>query len=220
MLKSQGIVVYAGRAELEEQGRRAQALWLACQTLSGLIKHGSLNPDEYELTFAESKPLCHAIHAIEEAGAGHPFVSTVLSAIPQDARKHGVYTEESLLQRFKKVRRVCRRVALIDDTKRTLPRFLLSYMQSFFVFAQGKPLSATDEIDPEDMSVFTILDNASYYLEEGNLEQALQFMNLLHGEARRVAADWIRDTRLLLETRLAGEALLAFSAARGLSSVY
>lgn len=39
--------------------------------------------------------------------------------------------------------------------------------------------------------------------------QALRYMNLLKGAARAISNEWINETRILLETQQAAEALLA-----------
>ena len=202
---------------MEKQGRRAQELWLACQTLATMIQEGR----EEGATWEEKlKPLKHEVEAIKEAGGSHPMVSVVLDSIPQESINRGVWTEISLMERFQKVRRVCRRVAMVDETRNTLFRYFVSYLQSFFVFSQGKPLTESDEIDPDKLTTFVILDNAKWCLDRGDLEQALRFMNQLTGESRRVASDWIQEARLLLETKQASDALLAYASASGLGALY
>lgn len=44
----------------------------------------------------------------------------------------------------------------------------------------------------------------------------LRYMNLLKGASRRVAQDWINETRILLETQQAANTLMAHAAASGL----
>lgn len=56
-----------------------------------------------------------------------------------------------------------------------------------------------------------------YWIERGNLIQALKYMNLLKGASRYVASDWLKEARLLLETQQATNTLMAHAAASGLS---
>jgi len=132
----------------------------------------------------------------------------------------GVYTEDNLKERFTKVKRVAKRVALIDETGGSLFKFFLSYMQSFFMINSVNAKNEQDEVDIAEMDTFQILNHAQYWLEKGDLELALRFMNQLHGESRRVASDWIEETRLLLETRQAAYALMGFASATGLGTIF
>ena len=190
---------------MEKRGRKAQELWLACQTLQAVIA-----------TQNELKPLYSELQAIKEAGNGHPFVTTVVDAIPEQAVTQGVWTEEALIDRFEKVYSISRRVAMIDERGGSLFKFFLSYVQSMFVLT-SKPIHG--EIDPKSLTTFKILDNAKHCLERGDMEQALRFLNQLTGESRFAARDWIADARLLLETRQAAYALLAHASAEGLGSL-
>lgn len=56
-----------------------------------------------------------------------------------------------------------------------------------------------------------------YWIERGNLMQALKYMNLLKGAPRHVASDWLKEARLLLETQQATNTLMAHAASSGLS---
>lgn len=53
-------------------------------------------------------------------------------------------------------------------------------------------------------------------MDRGNFVQALKYANLLQGASRKVANDWINETRLLLETQQAVNVLLAHAATSGL----
>lgn len=56
-----------------------------------------------------------------------------------------------------------------------------------------------------------------YWIEHGDLTQALKYMNLLRGASRNIAEDWLKETRLLLETQQAANTLMAHAATSGLS---
>jgi len=205
------------RADMEKQGRKAQELWLACQTLHNLIRDGK--DGSRELGEAQLKPLSDELSAIKNAAGDHEFVSTVAEAFPEEAINNGVWTREALLDRFQKVNGICRRVAMIDETGGTLFQYFLSYLQAIFVFRQTKALCETDEVDPDSLTTFTILDNAARAIERDDFEQALRFMNQLKGEARKAANDWIHQARLHMESKQAADSLLAFASASGLGNL-
>lgn len=54
-------------------------------------------------------------------------------------------------------------------------------------------------------------------MERGNLVQAVKYMNLLQGAPRKIAKDWLKEARLLLETQQATNTLMAHAASSGLS---
>ncbi len=208
--------VFAARAEAEKKGRKAQELWLACQALLGAVIAGQGTEDGQSIP----KPLANELSAIRQAGNDHPFVNTVIGSIPDEASWGGVCTPDDLLNRFHRVRKICRRVAMVDETGGTMFQYLLSFLQAALVGSRSRPFRDNEEIDASELDAFVLLDNASHAIDRGDLEQAARYMNQLKGQPRRVAADWIRDARLLLETKQAAEALLSHSAANGLGSLF
>ena len=195
----------------------AQDLWLSCIALNGAIRHGKESGEEWE---DKLKPLRKELEAISDAGGKHPFVETLIMNIPSEAMDRGVWTEDSLRERFPHVHKVCRRVAMIDETGGTLFKYFISYIQSFFIFDSVYAKSEHDTVDLDKLDAFSILGHAEYWLERGDLEQAVRFMNQLTGEPRRVASDWVKEARLLLETRQAAYALTAFASASGLGTIF
>jgi len=53
-------------------------------------------------------------------------------------------------------------------------------------------------------------------VDRGDFLQALKYLNLLEGASREVASDWMKETRLMLETQQAANTLMAHAAASGL----
>ncbi|KAL4232096.1 hypothetical protein ACF0H5_009672 [Mactra antiquata] len=204
------------RAESEMVAREAQALWLSCVALNGAIRNGNESGETWE---DQLKPLEVEIDAVFFAAKNNPFVCLVLDSIPEKAIKRGVYTEENLKERFERVNKVARRVAMIDDTGGSLMKFFWSYLQSKFIF-NVQAEAESDNVNLDELDTFQICDKAKYWIEKNDIEQALRFMNLLTGESRRVAADWIEEARLLLETRQATYALMAFASSRGLGTIF
>lgn len=207
----------AARAESEKIARIAQDLWLSCIALNGVIRHGN---DCGELWEDRLKPLKNEVYAVSDAGGKHPFVETLIQSIPEEALERGVWTEDSLRDRFPHVKLVCKRVAMIDETGGSLFRYFLSYLLSFAVFDSVYARSEQDEVDLDKLDTFAALAHAEYWMERGDLEQALRFMNQLKGESRQVASDWIKEAKILLETRQIAFALTAFASASGLGTIF
>lgn len=198
---------------MEKQVRKAHELWLTCQTLQAAIHE---QPDGGD----SLKPLAPELAAISEAaGVDNVLVAAVVAAVPEMALSRGVWSKQTLAGRFAHVRRVCRRVAMIDETGGTLARFFLSYVQSLFVITSARTFGPEDEIDPAALDTFAVIDNASRALDAGDLERAVRFVGLLTGEAQRVAADWLCEARLTLEASQAADALLSHASAAGLAAL-
>lgn len=217
----------ADRAEMDKTARRAQELWLACQTLHSVITDG--DPDAKGAAAWEDRlrPLRPELDAITAAlSESSELVSTVVGAVPETAVSRGVWTEAALAERFARVRSVARRVALVDESSGgSLFRYLVSYVMSVFVVRTHAEAAArpddddSEELDADELTVFELVDRAADALERGNLDQAVRYVNQLRGESRRVASDWLTEARLLLETRQAAEVLVSFAVANSLGSL-
>jgi len=190
----------------------ARELWVACRTLLSVIKDGpSVNAGKDTPT-----PVHAELGAVRDAGSEYPLVHIALSTVSSQAFNRGVYTPDALRLRFDRVRRVARRVAMVDESGGTLARYILSYVQSLFVLRSEV---ARDTDDVSQMSVFALLDKAANCLKCGDIEQAVRYVNQLRGEPRRVASQWLDEARVLLETKQAAELMLAFASANGLGSL-
>jgi len=207
------------RAEDDKAALEAEKLWLACTTLSQAVKEGTADAATWE---ERAKPLAKIVKDVKSAsGADDKFVSTVLNSIPSVALERGVYTEDSLKERFVKVEKLAKKVALIGDDGGSLFKFGLSYLQSLLLVntTERTPSLADVELDTEQLSTQELVCQARFSIDRGNFVQALQFMNQLKGEPRRVASDWLKETQLLLETQLAVDALLAHAACVGVEAL-
>lgn len=205
------------RAEAEKTSRKAQQLWLACVALNKALLHGMEEVKVWEL---KMKPLANEIAAVSDASGSHPYVKAILKTVPEVAYKRGVWTDDSLTDRFQKVHRVCRRVAMIDETGGGLGKRFLSYVQSFFIFESVYARGSHEEVEIDNLSTYQILANARYWMDKGDLEMTVRFMNQLQGEPRRVAEDWLKESKLHLEVRQATQALMGFASASGLGTIF
>lgn len=211
--KLQGMEDYLkARDELDRLSQQAKGLWLACQGLQHTLVHGPRNGA------GGPQSLAADLQLVERVASMSPYVPLVLASIPPEAVARGVYPEVALKERFARVERTCRRVALVDDQgSSSLLRYLASYLQSIFiVYPKELPeeeLADEQRVNPAQWDTFDVLSRVRYWLQHENLEQALRYASQLRGQPRVVAHDWIRELRLHLEARQAAAALMAFAAA-------
>lgn len=177
---------------------------------------------------------------------GDDLVKTVLESLPAEAKSRGVYPEDALRERFMKVEKLARRLALVPAEGATLPKYILSYVQAALVIQPNELITEVElknePFDFSQLNTFEILNRARYvipsitingtsppscwciftpscryYVDRGNFVQALKYANLLQGASRNIASDWMNETRLLLETQQAANVLMAHAATSGLS---
>ncbi|KAI5104990.1 MICOS complex subunit MIC60, partial [Silurus meridionalis] len=193
----------------EEEARKAHQLWLSVEALNYALQPAVVD--------APSEPLEGAVLTIKESCAQDEFAQALTSALPEESIKRGVYSEASLRARFYEVRRLVRRVALIDETHNSLYQYFLSYLQSILLFEKEQEVPPS-KLAPENLDPFKLLAYATYSMERGDLELAAKFVNQLRGEARRVAQDWLTEARLTLETKQVVSLLSAYANAVGLGT--
>uniref|UniRef100_A0A8C2HH43 MICOS complex subunit MIC60 n=1 Tax=Cyprinus carpio TaxID=7962 RepID=A0A8C2HH43_CYPCA len=193
----------------EEEARKAHQLWLSVEALNYTLKSaGADSPTE---------PLEGAVGVIKESCAENEFAQALATAIPEESLSRGIYSEASLRARFYDIRRLARRVALIDETRNSLYQYFLSYLQSILLF-ESEQVPPPAKLAPEDLDTFKLLAYATYSIERGDLELAAKFVNQLRGESHRVAQDWLKEARLTLETKQVISLLSAYANAVGLGT--
>ena len=189
----------------------------ACDSLHTALQSASASPDP-----TERYSLTHEVGTLREAAKDDPFIVAMLDSLPASATAGGgIQCEGGLKERFVKVKRMCRRVALVPETGRGLGTYALSYLQSVLIMSWrfvGRVGSEREDHDPHKMDTFEILECADALLRQGDLEQAVRYMNLLRGEPRRVARDWLCDARHYLETTQAVLLISEYMAALNISS--
>ncbi|KAG8328162.1 hypothetical protein J6590_000818 [Homalodisca vitripennis] len=205
------------RALQDQKAQTSQALWSATEALYAQLKNSSPDKDAAD----KLQPLTDSVDAIRNAAAkGDDLVETVLATIPSTALKRGVYPEDSLRDRFLKVEKVAWRVAGIPEGGASLPKLLLAWLQSALIIKASEPIPTgelnNEPFDPAELNNYDVLQRARYYVDRGDFEQALKYMNLLKGGARSIALDWMREVTILLETQQAANLLLAHASASGM----
>jgi len=207
---------------------------LACSALLEAVSSGA-NPAGLELRCLG--PELHALEAAvstladaaatagnnrDEKETADPFVAALLSSIPEEAGTRGIFTEDSIRERFRRVEKLARRTAMIGEEGGSLLRYALSYMQSLFILSppmDEPPPPKESPVDVDALDTFDLVWLARAHLERGDLDQAVRYIGLLRGEPGHVARDWLREARLLLETRQACHALMAHAAAVGVEAL-
>ncbi|XP_072112748.1 MICOS complex subunit MIC60 isoform X3 [Mobula birostris] len=193
----------------EEEARKAHQLWLSIEALQYTLKTASGD--------SPTEPLQNAIEAITNSCGDDKFTQALAGALPQECLSRGVYSEEALRHRFYTVRKIARRVAMIDETRNSLFQYFLSYLQSLLLM-EPQVTKPPEELHLEGLDTFKLLSYASFCIEHGDLELAAKFVNQLRGEPRRVAQDWLAEARLTLETKQIIEILSAYANAVGLGT--
>ncbi|XP_060699504.1 MICOS complex subunit MIC60 isoform X3 [Hemiscyllium ocellatum] len=196
-------------AVAEEEARKAHQLWLSIEALQYTLKTASGD--------SLTEPLQKALDAVTNSCGDDQFTQALVKALPQECLSRGVYSEETLRHRFYTVRKMARRVAMIDETRNSLYQYFLSYLQSFLLM-EPQVIKPPEELKPEDLDTFRLLSYASFCIEHGDLELAAKFVNQLRGEPRRVARDWLTEARVTLETKQVVEILSAYANAVGLGT--
>ena len=138
-----------------------------------------------------------------------------MSIIPEAAAVQGISTAEELKYRFETVKIACQRVGMIGDEGGSLWTYLLSYMRSFLVFNTAAQTDIESDVDVDNINTYDVLAKSERCINDGDLEQAAKFMSLLRGLPRKLARDWLRETRSYLETKQIAEFLLAYAASEG-----
>lgn len=91
-------------------------------------------------------------------------MDTVLATLPATVRDRGVFSEDVLRERFLKVESVAWRVAGIPEGGASLPRLMLSWLQSTLVIRASEPIPSSelknDPIDTESLNNYDVLQRA------------------------------------------------------------
>lgn len=202
------------QSEVLQREGPARLLWVSCQALLDKMRYASQTPLEKDPSYDVLKQF---------AAKNNQLAISVLDSIPAKALKEGVQSEESLIDRFSSIDRVCKRVALVGESGGGIAKYMVSYLQSLFIIdnirVPEEEIRGEKLVDPTAWNTFDILARVRYCLALHNLEQAIRYANQLKGQARVVARDWIRDARIHLETKQAFSVLSTHAEAIAVDSV-
>lgn len=207
----------SSRVAADVENRRSKQFWIACQNLMDSVVHGRRGGLDVD---SRRKPLASELQVIKEACAGDEFVNCLLSALPNESIYNGVYTEQDLKARFAKLYKNGRRVAKVNADCPEIMCYIYSYLQNAVSLDLPRKFTSEDKVDPNSLDAYEILARAKYYVDNDDLTSAVRVVQLLSGEAGRLARDWIADARIHLETRLVAELLVAHAAVSSIRAVY
>lgn len=200
--------------DIQQKEAPARVLWLSCQSLLNKLRFESQVPLENDPAYEVLKKF---------AAANNQLAISVLETIPPRALKEGVQSEELLIDRFRKIDTICKRVAMVPEHGGGLLKYLVSYMQSLFILEIQKvsedEINGKTLVDPSKWHTFDILARVKFCLQKHNLEQAVRYANQLRGQARVVARDWIRDARAHLEAKQAFLILSTYAESIGMEAL-
>jgi len=192
----------------------SQTFWLACVSLQKTVEAG-----------ADKATVEASVGAVVDAVQNSTtfredvLVQTLLNSIP----KADVPASSEIKTRFNKVEAMARRTALVGEEGGSLMLYVLSYLQSLLIIppamTTAMPHKSDDVIDVASLNTFDIAWLARKAIEVDDLEQAVKYLNLLTGEPRRQASDWLVIARLYLELQQSCEALASYAHAIGAEAV-
>lgn len=210
--------ILKARESLDKEEIKARKVWLASQHLIDSLKKSGVSAPQSVKKEVEAAKEC--IKAMDD---GKSFAYLILDNIPKVALEKGVYNEDTLLERFPKVEKVARRVALIGDNGGTLGQYLLSYLQSVITFnlhsIDEKEYNGEIKVDPSKWDTYDILSRIKVSLSRRDFDKALKYANQMKGASRKVAKDWIQDLRAHLEVRQAANLIQAQAAGVNIKAV-
>lgn len=90
------------------------------------------------------------------------LVNVILDTLPEEAKARGVYPENAIRERFLKVERLARQLALVPEKDASIVTYVLSYLQSVLIIQPKELISQAElnnePIDISKLSTFEILD--------------------------------------------------------------
>ena len=204
------VLIFAGNETKRQQGMRA-----ACDSLHTALQAASTSRDPNEF-----HSLQREVIVLRDSAKDDPFILAMLDSLPARALSPGggIQGEGGLRERFTKVKRICRRVALVPERGGGLGTYTLSYLQSLLIVSWRFVGRTAREMEDEDLNTFAILERADACIRQGDIELAVRYMNLLRGEPRSVARDWLCNARSYLETLQAVQLVSEYMAALNITA--
>lgn len=207
------------RKDLDEQEVKSRRLWIVCQSLKDILRNS--------FGVQEPKKLNEQIDGLKIVAndlSDNALIQNVLSSLIKTAHNTPVYSEDSLIERFRNVDKLCRRVALVKEDDASITKYFLSYLQSLLIINNFKidpdEIAGHKVVDVNRFNTFSILARINYCLNHKQFEQGLRYANLLNGAPARVASDWINDLRTHLEIRQAADILQQMAATYTIRSIH
>lgn len=142
----------------------------------------------------QPKPFLRELAALKEVADDDEVVRAAIASINPRAYQEGVSTQMQLIDRFRRVAAEVRKAALLPEDA-GVAGHAASWVLSKVLFRK-RGLAQGDDVE-------SILTRTETFLEEGDVDSAAREMNQLSGWARKLARDWLKEARLLLEVQQA-----------------
>ncbi|KAH0610331.1 uncharacterized protein H6S33_011858 [Morchella sextelata] len=148
----------------------------------------------------QPKPFLREVAALKEVAGDDEVVSAAIASINPRAYQEGVPTQTQLVDRFRRVAEEVRKAALLPEDA-GFAGHASSWLLSKVLFRKQGLAQGND--------VESILTRTETFLEEGDIDSAAREMNQLSGWSRKLANDWLKEARLLLEVKQAVDVIAA-----------
>lgn len=137
-------------------------------------------------------PLRAEIRALREFARNDPFIDSAIKTLPEDVVEKGAASVGQLQERFKTVKVVGRRAAMIPEGSGLVGQ-LFGGALSYLIIPPGGPIEGT--------SPDAVFSRADYALKAGDIEKAVSELKTLTGLPAEVSRDWIAaaEDRLAVE---------------------
>ncbi|XP_034255135.1 MICOS complex subunit Mic60 [Thrips palmi] len=195
--------------KVDKSAQEAQDLWTACQILYRNLQSPK-----------GPQPLANEVNSIQKIAESDELVKTVLKSLPSEVSTRGVYPLRVLRERFLKVEKAARTLAAVPEDGGVLPLYLLSWVQSKLMWSDSELITQEELEDKptahELLTNYDLLSRARFWVDRGDLAQALRYMNLLDGASKSIAIDWMKEARIYLECQQAATVLVTHASAKGL----
>ncbi|TPX76276.1 hypothetical protein CcCBS67573_g02477 [Chytriomyces confervae] len=158
----------------------------------------------------EGVPFKKEFGLLKEFAEGDEVLTTVLSAVDENAMKDGIVSVDELREEFYEVSQKIRRVQLMPENGGPVS-YGVSHVLSYLMFQKHGLVPGND--------TEAVLARSKYFLSHGDLESAAREINQLKGWSKVLASDWLRDARLHLEVKQALETVESHIALKNLGVV-
>lgn len=175
----------AGWGEIIDANLKTQHIHIALEAIRAAYE----SPEQ-------PKPFLREMAALKEVANDDEVVRAAIASINPRAYQVGVSTPSQLVDRFRRVAEEVRKAALLPESAGVAGHAASWVLSKVLFRKQG--LAQGDDIE-------SILTRTETFLEEGDVDSAAREMNQLRGWGRRLAQDWLKEARLLLEVQQAVE---------------
>jgi mitofilin len=142
----------------------------------------------------QPRPFLREMAALKEVADDDEVIKAAIDSVNPAAYQNGVATPTALIEKFRKLQHEIRRAALLPEDAGVAAHAGNWLLSKLMFKKQG--LAQGDDVE-------SILAKTETYLEEGDVDSAAREMNQLRGWPRKLAEDWLREARLMLEVKQA-----------------